>query len=352
MDARTCTGLKRLRARASYAAMLAAGAMAWPLAAQQAAPATAATPSEIVAAAPAGDWTAIPAEDLLVMSLAADAAGKPRRVVIQLMPAPFSQGWAGNIRTLARAHWYDGIAIVRVQDNYVTQWGDPDGETPGKAKPLPPGIKTVPASDYVATPPGALAKRWDEDLAQWRQDFHAALDARDSDRVHAMLRALGRGDAYADKTGFFAGWPYASDRKTFWPVHCYGTIGVGRGMAPDTGTGAELYVAIGHAPRPLDRNIAVVGRVVEGMEHLSSLPRGTGPLGFYETPAERVAITSIRLASDLPQAQRPRFQYLSTESASFARYVHVRANRQDAFFTVPAGGADICNLPVPVRKAP
>lgn len=153
------------------------------------------TPSEIVAKAPAGDWIAIPAEDLLVMSLAPDTAGRPRDIVIQLVPAPFSQGWVGNIRTLARARWYDGTAVVRVQDNYVAQWGDPDGETPGKARPLPPGIATVPESAYITTPPDALAKRWASDLARWRKDLHAALDKRDQPRAHAMLAALARGDA-------------------------------------------------------------------------------------------------------------------------------------------------------------
>ncbi|GAA3255116.1 hypothetical protein GCM10020258_13330 [Sphingomonas yabuuchiae] len=42
------------------------------------------------------------------------------------------------------------------------------------------------------------------------------------------------------------------------------------------GVGAELYTIIGHSPRGLDRNIAVVGRVVDGMDALSTLPRGTG----------------------------------------------------------------------------
>jgi peptidylprolyl isomerase len=129
-------------------------------------------------------------------------------------------------------------------------------------------------------------------------------------------------------------------------------IGVGRGLSPDTGSGAELYSVIGHAPRHLDRNIALVGRVIDGMAQLSSLPRGTGELGFYETPRERVVIRSIRLASELPAAQRPRFQYLSTDSQSFARYAQARANRQDAFFIAPAGGADICNIPVPIRPKP
>lgn len=127
-------------------------------------------------------------------------------------------------------------------------------------------------------------------------------------------------------------------------------VGVGRGMPPDTGSGAELYTVIGHAPRHLDRNIALVGRVVEGMEHLSALPRGTAELGFYATAAERTPIRSVRLASELPAAERPRLQYLSTESASFAAYVQARANRRDAFYIRPAGGVDVCNVPVPIRR--
>ena len=133
-----------------------------------------------------------------------------------------------------------------------------------------------------------------------------------------------------------------------WPVHCYGMVGVGRNLSPDTGSGAELYTVIGHAPRHLDRNIALVGRVIEGIEHLSSLPRGTGALGFYETPEERTKIVSVRLGSEVPAL--PAYEYLSTETATFARYADARANRRDPFFIKPAGGADICNIPVPVRR--
>ncbi|MDZ3831709.1 MAG: peptidylprolyl isomerase [Sphingopyxis sp.] len=292
--------------------------------AQQAPP----SPGEIVGAAPAADWVAVPPDDLLVMDLAPDRAGKDRRIVIQLMPAPFSQGWIGNIRKLAAAHWWDGMAVTRVQDNYVAQWGDPDGEDAAKAKPLPGGLATMPEHAYLVP-----AER---------------LPLRDPAPGEA---GEGRRDPYAASTGFFSGWPMAFDRDHRWPVHCYGAVGVGRNFSPDTGSGAELYAVIGHAPRHLDRNIALVGRVVSGIEHLSSLPRGTGALGFYENPAERVPIRAIRLASDLPPTEQPRFEYLSTESDSFARYSDARANRRDPFFIAPAGGADICNIPVPVRAA-
>lgn len=292
-------------------------------------------PSEIVAKAPAADWVEIAASDMLVMDLVPDRDGDKRRVIIQLMPPPFSQGWVGNIRKLAAAHWWDGTAITRVQDNYVAQWGDPDAENKAKAKKLPDELVTVPAIQYTWgwAPPDNLP------------------DVPGLHRPSGPLSAV-RSDSYGASAGFVKGWQAASNGDTFWPVHCYGMVGVGRNLSPDTGSGAELYTVIGHAPRHLDRNIALVGRVISGIENLSSLPRGTGPLGFYEKPGQRVGITSIRIASELPAAERPRFQYLSTESATFAAYADARANRRDAFFNVPAGGADICNVPVPVRKTP
>ena len=280
------------------------------------------SPAEIVAASSPSDWRPISANDLLVMDLAADAKGRSRRVVIQLIPSPFSQGWVQNIRTLAGARWWDGTSINRVQDNYVVQWGDAT-----EKKPLPAGLSKVPESDYVH--PRSLPR------------------PKGLDPLFVPPNDMNRW------TSFFGGFPVAGigtpDTERNWPIHCYGMVGVGRNMPPDTGTGAELYVVIGHAPRHLDRNIALVGRVIEGIEHLSSLPRGTGALGFYERESERVPIVSMQIGSAMKDL--PRFEYLSPEGEAFARYAEARANRRDAFFIVPSGGADICNIPVPVRRA-
>ncbi|MEJ2410476.1 MAG: peptidylprolyl isomerase [Novosphingobium sp.] len=333
--------------------VLAASALSGPAAAtKQAAPQT---PDQIVNTAPAADWVPIAPSDLLVMDLAPNATGRPRRVIIQLMSAPFSQGWVDNIRKLVAVRWYDGIAVVRVQDNYVVQWGDPDGEIPGKAMPLPDGLRAVPESEYAIAVlnvepivrPGANSMNASGTLltetAKWPVTFLSA----------------GR-DAYASMSGFMKGWPFAhsvsngADISSIsgyaWPTHCYGTVGVGRNISPDTGTGAELYVVIGQAPRQLDRNIAVVGRVIAGMENLSSLPRGTGELGFYRTAEERTVILSARMGNEVPDL--PAYEYLSTASKSFAAYVDRRANRQDDFYIQPAGGVSLCNVPVPVRAVP
>ena len=292
---------------------------ALPVSAQDAKPYPA--PSEIVAAAKSDDWVAIAPSDVLVMDLAPDSKGKPRRVIIQLMPAPFSQGWVSNIRKLAAAHWWDGTSINRVQDNYVAQWGDAT-----EKKALPDGLAVVSEADYV---------------------FPQTLErSRSLDRIFVPPNNIFRW------TSFHQGFPVAGvgtpDSERNWPIHCYGMVGVGRNLSPDTGTGAELYPVIGHAPRHLDRNIALVGRVIEGIEHMSSLPRGTGALGFYEKEEERVPILSVRLGNAAKDV--PAFEYLSTDSKSFAAYADARANRRDAFFNIPAGGADICNIPVPIRR--
>jgi peptidylprolyl isomerase len=309
-----------------------------PLSAQEAEKKEYPSPNAIVDAAPASDWQPIAASDLLVMDLAPDAKGEARRVIIQLMPPPFSQGWIGNIRKLAAAKFWDGTSINRVQDNYVVQWGDAgydnpeSGETEQKA--LPEGLVEVPESEYSTN------------VRKQLELYHG-----DQSKIDPPARKPlpWKTDAYSLSI-FLDGWPIASHGSVGWPIHCYAAVGVGRNLSPDTGTGAELYTVIGHAPRHLDRNIAVVGRIIEGIEHLSSLPRGKGQLGFYADPKKRVPIQSIRLGTALPATDQPRFEYLDTASKAFAKYADARANRRDPFFIKPAGGADICNIPVPVRR--
>jgi peptidylprolyl isomerase len=265
-------------------------------------------PGKIVATAPDADWRAIPLENLLVFEL--DGG---QRFVMELA-RDFAPAHIANIRALVRAHWYDGTAITRVQDNYVIQWSGPAS---GKA--LPRGIAAQPPQEY------------------------------DCDAKGVAFRPLGHRDAYAAATGFVAGWPAAREGGRVWLTHCYGMVGVGRDMPPDTGSGAELYAVIGHAPRHLDRNLAVVGRVVQGMALLAALPRGDDAMGNYP-PAKYVRIARARLASEIPAAERPRIEILDSASPSFARWLAARANRPEAFFVRPARAVDICNAQAPIRE--
>ena len=269
------------------------------------------TPNDIVAGAPASAWKTIDPDDLLVMDLKGGG-----RVVVQLAPE-FAPVHVANIKALARSSYWDGATIYRVQDNYVAQWGLNESD-----RPWPKGVTAKPPAEYTRALKGLAVK------------------------------PLGFADPYAPAAGFVRGWPVAYSAKAGWAdlAHCYGSVGVGRDLSPDTGTGGELYAVIGHAPRHLDRNIALVGRVIEGIDKLSSLPRGTEALGFYKDKAQNVPISSIRLASDMPAAERPSYEYMDTSSATFAHYLKIRANRHDDFYIRPAGGVDLCNVQVPVRR--
>jgi peptidylprolyl isomerase len=269
------------------------------------------TPNDIVTSAPTSAWKTIPADDLLVMDLANGG-----RIVIQLAPV-FSPVHVANIKALARGRYWDGATVYRVQDNYVAQWGLNESD-----RPWPRGVTPKPPPEYTRPLKGL------------------------------KISPLGSPDPYAPGAGFADGWPVAYNLEAGWAdlAHCYGSVGVGRDLAPDTGTGGELYAVIGHAPRQLDRVIALVGRVVDGIDRLSSLPRGTEALGFYKAKAQYVPIASIRMASDMPGTERPSYEVMDTTSTTFAHYLKVRANRHDDFYIRPAGGVDLCNVQVPVRK--
>lgn len=268
-----------------------------------AAPAAAPTAAEIEAAAPAAAWRAVEPENLMLVDTARGT------MVIELAPA-FALEHVAAIRRFVRAHAFDGGAIVRVQDNYVVQFA---------AKPP------------VAPPARELPAEYERDAAG------------------IGFTPLPYPDAYG-QAGFSDGWPVARERGKAWLVHCYSAVGVGRDNPPSTGDGSELYAVIGHAPRHLDRNIALVGRVIDGLAPFAALPRGTEALGFYKTDAEKLPITTARIAADMVPEARPRFEVMRTDTPSFAALVTARANRRESFFVRPAGRVDVCNVRVPVRR--
>lgn len=270
-------------------------------------------PSETIASAPLADWRAVDPENLLIMDLKNGA-----RIAIELAPQ-FAPVHVANIRAFARAGWWNNASIYRVQDNYVVQWGNGDAENP-----LPPGVTKTPPAEY------------------------------DRPLQGLNVRPLGFPDPYAPMVGHVDGWPVGYDPQSgrAWLTHCYGSVGVGRDLAPDTGTGGELYAVIGHAPRHLDLNIATVGRVLEGFDRMTALPRGGEALGFIKDPAGHTPIARIAIAADLPADQRPAYEVMRSDSTSFAAFIKGRANRGGTFFQRPAGGVDLCNALVPTRRKP
>jgi peptidylprolyl isomerase len=269
------------------------------------------TVSDVIAAAKPGDWRPLDPQRTLYMEL--DAG----RVIIELAPA-FAPRHVANILALVREHYFDGLAFMRSQDNYVVQWGDADGK-----REIHTAKKTL-AAEFA---------RPAKDLAFTR---------------------LPDPDTFAPQVGFSDGFAAARDpaQNIAWLTHCYGAVGAGRDNDADSGGGTELYVVIGHSPRHLDRNVTLVGRVIKGMEILSTLRRGTGPMGFYEKPEERTPIRSIRVAADVPEAERTPLEILRTDTPTFSALVEARRNRADDWFKYKAGHVDVCNVPVMSRTPP
>jgi peptidylprolyl isomerase len=275
-----------------------------------------ATSAELLAASAADEWRGLDLANTLELTLAGD-----RKVLIELAAsmAPLA---SANIKTLVRQGYFDGLSVNRVQDNFVSQWGDPAGD------------------DDPKRPLGAAA-------ATLAPEFDRAIAGGPA------FIALPDRDGFAAETGFVGGFPAARDpaEGRMWLAHCYAMVGVGRDNAPESGSGAELYAVIGHSPRQLDRNITLAGRVVWGIEHLSSLPRGTGPLGFYEQPQQRTPIVSVRIAAELANGGvAGTLEALRTDSSTFKGVIEARRNRRDAWYLRPAGHIDLCSVLLPVRK--
>ena len=261
---------------------------------------------------PEAEWRKPDPANLLYMQLESGL------VVIELAPA-FAPNTIANIKTLVREKYFDGLAVIRSHDNYVAQWGDPADD------------------EADVRPIGSAA-------ASIAPEFQRPLEGVALSRIDSR-------DAYADIVGFADGFPAASDGEQVWLTHCYGMFAVARGMEPDSGNGTSLYVVTGHSPRHLDRNLAVVGRVLDGVDKLSSLPRGTnGALSFYASREEMAPIINIRLGSDVAKEDQLNIEIMRTDSNAFADYVKSRTFRNEDFFVEPTGRIEICNLNPPTRR--
>jgi peptidylprolyl isomerase len=98
--------------------------------------------------------------------------------------------------------------------------------------------------------------------------------------------------------------------------------------------------------------VALVGRVVKGVELLSSLPRGSGELGFYTKAEKPLPIKSIKVAADVAPSERSNLEVIRTDTPTFTALIESRRNRPEEFFKVPAGRIDLCNVPIAVRERP
>ncbi len=272
------------------------------------------TTAEAIDAASNDDWRDLDPANTLYMEM------ETGRIIIELAPQ-FAPQHVENIKTLVSENYFDNLWVIRSHDNYVAQWGDADAENP----------KSLGSARTNINP-------------EWERDWPETLP----------VSILKDGDVYQDQAGYAYGFPVAGNqsKNKIGMAHCYGMVGVSRGNEIDSGNGSGLYAVTGHSPRHLDRNVTLVGRIWLGIEHLSSLPRGTESLGFYTTPEEYSPVKSIRLAADLPESERTHLQIMRTDTKVFKDYLDARRYRKEDWFVDPAGRLSLCNVPMPTRMRP
>jgi peptidylprolyl isomerase len=268
------------------------------------------SPGEVIAVSKPEEWRALDPENTLYMDF------PEGRVIIEMAPE-FAPNHVANVKALSREGFFVNGAVTRVQDNFVTQWAQ--------------------AADPARAPRVGVEK------------LNAEFTLPRTSSVKFDI--LPDPDTYAPEVGFINGMYAARDADRVWLTHCYGMVGVGRENDENSGGGTELYVVIGQSPRNLDRQLTMLGRVVQGMEIMSAFPRGTGDAGFYKTPGEYQHYADIKVAADVPANQRTNLEIMRTDSASFSTLVNSRRWRKDDFYKQPVGRIGLCNVTVPARAA-
>ncbi|HEY1629674.1 MAG TPA: peptidylprolyl isomerase [Rhizomicrobium sp.] len=246
-------------------------------------------------------------------------------VAVELAPG-FAPKHVARLRALIRAHFYDGQSFYRVIDGFVAQGGVGEDTASTKVR------------------DEALEKTWPRLKAEFDRPISPDV----------TFTPLGNPDSFAPEVGHVDGFPAGRDAKDgrMWILHCPGTFAFARDNEDDSAT-TEFYIVIGQAPRRLDRNLTAFGRVLEGMQVLQKLERGDPEVdsGVIQDKAKQDAILRMRLASDLPEKERPAFQVIKTESPAFAAVKDSRRHPAPEFYhRPPLANLDVCSVPVAVKK--
>ena len=236
-------------------------------------------------------------------------------VVIELNPA-FAPETVKQFKQLAEDRFYDGLSFYRVIDGFVAQGGD--GSDLGE-------LSNIPLVDA-------------EFEIDWNEEFNY---------IHVQSP-----DMFAPETGIIDGFAVARDpsRGKVWLTHCPGIVAMARNDSPDSSR-TDFYIVIGQAPRYLDRNMNIFGRVVYGMDVVQRIKRGpTLGNGVIQDETESSRISKMQLLSEIPEEDRLKVYVVDTTNEGFKKLLKDRLNRKQKFFhNQPPKVLDVCQVPVAGR---
>ncbi len=252
------------------------------------------------AAAPEPDWRPLDPQNTLVVDTSKG------RIVVEMRPE-FAPLAVERVKRLAREGVYDGLLFHRVIEGFVDQTGNPNNKDGGTSK--------------YPDLPAEFSFRLSAAASQ-------AIVVKRSDAVEGFVGATPFvGVSVAEQA-------LAKDGKLrAWGAYCSGVVGMGRQADPGTANSEIFFM---RAPaRRLDHEYAVWGRVVQGLDVVRAVKVG-------EPPADPDRMAKVRVAADLPAAERPRLEVLNEHGPAFARAVaQMRRAKGPAF--------SVCDVEVPVR---
>jgi len=254
-------------------------------------------------------WRKVDPENTVYMEL------QEGRVIIELNPV-FAPKTVEQFKRLVQSRFYDGLSFYRVIDGFVAQGGD--GSDLGE-------ISEVPLIDRE------FEIDWSEEIP-----FVTAQ----------------KPDLFAPETGFIDGFAAARDMEeaSIWLTHCPGVVALARNEDPDSSR-TDFYIVIGQAPRYLDRNLTVFGRVVHGMEIVQRIKRGpSSNNGVFLDETASTRMRSVKLLSEFEDKERPTAYVMDTNSKAFDELMDDRRTRKQKFFHhKPPQVLDVCQVPVGTR---
>lgn len=254
----------------------------------------------------ASDWRTVPADALLVIDT------NRGRILVEMAPeaAPLH---VERMRVLARRAFFDGIVFHRVIDLFMAQTGDPLGNGEGQS-PYPDLVgeftfRRGPETPFtpVAEPAGSMV------------GFLNSLP------IQTQPTAL---------------MPTTADGKVHgWGVYCPGVAGMARDEAPNS---ANSQFFLMRQPYPaLDKRYTVWGRVVSGLDVVRAIKTGDAANNGM-VPSDPDIMTRVRVATDLPEDERPVVQVLDTASGTFRTLADTARSARGADFS-------ICDIDLPVQ---
>lgn len=243
------------------------------------------------------EWRTVAPDNLLVIDTAKG------RILVELSPLA-APSHVERIRTLANQGFYDGLKFHRVIPDFMAQTGDPQGTGQGGSD-LPDlkaefSFRRGPDAGFASVPNGGQAL----------VGLVGTLPVQTQPDAQMMITA----DFKVDAHGLF----------------CPGVLGMARAGSPDSAN-SQFFLMTGERDI-LNGQYTALGRVVSGLDVVKALKAGSeGEDGKVDNPD---GMTRVRMASALPEGERPTVRVMTSAAAV-------------AQAPVPASGRlNVCDIPL------